>query len=546
MLFNSMTYLIFLPAVYLFYRLTPHRLQNIWLLLASYIFYAWWDVRFLFLIILSTVLNYCCGIMFREGDISFRQRIIFSIWIILAYFSTVLIQWNQLPAFQNISNIDVEWHALMGSMETWKIFLALVITVLFCNLLYSRMVLLDEKRKRKLFLFFGLLANLLILGFFKYYNFFIDNIAWLLSGLSINPSRFHLDIVLPIGVSFYSFKGISYVVDTYREQLKTEHSYSDFALFMAFFPSLLAGPIDRAYLFLKQICKKRKLNWEQSVRGIHLFLYGLFKKVVIADGVVRTVSSVFDSTGQASWLDVVVATLLFTIQIYCDFSGYTDMARGTAKLFGIDLMVNFRLPYFSKNPREFWNRWHISLSTWLRDYLYIPLGGNRHGSAKTYRNLMMTMALGGLWHGAAWNFILWGLYHGVLLCIHRAITSTKIIMITRWAFFSNVIKVTCFFAGTCYGWLLFRAESFEKITSLTSVLIFDVGNMNFGAMRPRAAVILGLPILLCIELIEYGLNGKKFYEWLPIPSWTAIYALMIFSLLLGMSNETTQFIYFNF
>ena len=287
MQFNSLTYIAFFLAVYLIYRITPRHLQNLVLLLASYIFYAWWDVRFLFLIILSTVLNYCCGIIFRTGSISLKQRIVFSTWIISAYFFTVMFQWNHLPIFQGIFTTNVDWGSLMGWKESGKIFLALCITVLFFNLLYPRMVLLDEKRKRGLFLFLGVSANLLILGFFKYYNFFIDNIEWMLSGLSLNPARFHLDIILPIGISFYTFKGISYVVDTYRGQVKQTHDYHDFALFMAFFPSLLAGPIDRASAFLQQICEKRKLSWDQSIRGLHLFLYGLFKKVVIADGVVQ-------------------------------------------------------------------------------------------------------------------------------------------------------------------------------------------------------------------------------------------------------------------
>jgi D-alanyl-lipoteichoic acid acyltransferase DltB (MBOAT superfamily) len=355
----------------------------------------------------------------------------------------------------------------------------------------------------------------------------------------------HLAIVLPVGVSFYSFKGISYVVDNYRGQLRAEHSYTDFALFMAFFPSILAGPIDRASAFLQQICEKRNLNWDQSIRGLHLFLYGLFKKVVIADGVVRTVSSVFDSTAQASWIDVVVATLLFTIQIYCDFSGYTDMARGTAKFFGIDLMVNFRLPYFSKNPREFWNRWHISLSTWLRDYLYIPLGGNRKGNVKTYRNLIITMVLGGLWHGAAWNFVFWGLYHGILLSVHRAVDSIRSAQ-ARKSMFTDLVKIALCFIAICYGWLFFRAPSLDKIVSLTSTLIFDFGNMDLGVAWPKMAAVLGLPIFFMLEFIERAGGEKAFYKALPVPIWTALYAVIIFCLAIGLTTESTQFIYMVF
>ena len=546
MQFNSLTYIAFFLAVYLTYRITPRYLQNMSLLIASYIFYAWWDVRFLFLIILSTVINYCCGIIIRTGAISLKQRIIFSAWIIAAYFFTVLFQWNHLPAFQSILTANIDWRALTGSGEIWKIFLTLCITVLFLNLLYPKIVVLDEKKKRGLFLFFGVSANLFILGFFKYYNFFIDNIEWVLSGLSMNPSRFNLDIILPIGVSFYTFKGISYVVDTCRGQLKTAHSYSDFALFMAFFPSILAGPIDRGSAFLQQICEKRKPSWDQSIRGLHLFIYGLFKKVVIADGVIRTVNSVFDSTGQASWIDVVVASVLFTIQIYCDFSGYTDMARGTAKFFGIDLMVNFKLPYFSKNPREFWSRWHISLSTWLRDYLYIPLGGNRNGNAQTYRNLIITMVLGGLWHGAAWNFVLWGLYHGIALSIHRAIGSIRSAARERKSVVNDLLKITLFFIVISYGWLLFRASSLDKIVNLTSTLIFDFGNINFGAAWLRLAAVLGLPIFFIIEIVEELGGGKPFYERMPVPVWTGIYASIIFCIAIGLTTESAQFIYMVF
>ena len=546
MQFNSLTYIIFFLTVYLAYRFVSHRLQNMLLLIASYIFYAWWDVRFLFLIVLSTVVNYCCGIIIQTGAISLKQRISFSIWIILTYFFTVLLQWNHLPAYQKIFTTHIDWIAFTDWEESWKIFLTLCITIVFFNLLYLKIVLLDEKRKKVLFLFLGVSANLLMLGGFKYYNFFIDNIEWFLSELSMNPARFHLDIILPIGISFYTFKGIGYVIDVYRGNIKTTYRYTDFALFIAFFPSLLAGPIDRGAAFLQQICEKRKLTWEQSLRGMHLFFYGLFKKVVIADGVIGTVNSVFDSTGQPSWIDVVVATVLFTIQIYCDFSGYTDMARGTAKLFGIDLMVNFNLPYFSKNPREFWSRWHISLSSWLRDYLYIPLGGNRQGTFKTNRNLIITMVLGGLWHGAAWNFVLWGLYHGLVLIIHRAIGAIRSASQVRKNMLSEGFKIICFFMAICYGWLLFRSPSLDKVMSLTSTLIIDFGNMHFGALRPAVAALLGLPVFLCIELIEYTSNSKSFYQKLPIPAWTALYALMIFGLILCIRNKSAQFIYFTF
>lgn len=546
MLFNSTTYFIFLPIVYFLYVILPSRMQNFLLLAASYVFYAWWDVRFLSLVIISTAINYCCGIAIGKGQINAKDRLISSTFVIFVCLLSIVIPWNNIFTIQNIGSSTLGGSVWVGSKDSWIIFIAICLATILCNLIYSKIVLFEENKKKLLFVTFGVAANLFILGFFKYYNFFTENIELLLKGLSFEPARFHLNIILPIGISFYTFKGISYVIDVYRGSVAPEKQHINFALFIGFFPALLAGPLDRAKDLLPQFSVTRKFNSSNILAGLHLFLYGLFKKVVIADGVVRTVNSVFGSSGQVSWIDVVVASILFTIQIYCDFSGYTDMARGTAKFFGIDLAINFNLPYFSKNPREFWTRWHISLSTWLRDYLYIPLGGNRNGKSRTYCNLMITMALGGLWHGAAWNFIFWGLYHGFLLCIHRAITSVKDFTQTRWSIITNAIKIVFFFAVTCYGWLLFRAESIAQITNFTSVLIFDFGNMDFGAMRPRAAVILGLPILLFIELIEYNAVNKKFYERLPIPAWTATYALMIFSLLLGMSNESAQFIYFNF
>ena len=543
---NSLTYILFFLTVYLIYRIVSNRFQNMLLLIASYIFYAWWDVRFLFLIVFSTSLNYCCGIIFREGIISTRQRIFFSVWIIFACLFTIVIQWHYLSNLHEISTFNINWLALVGTWETWLLLLVLSILVLIFNLIYRQIASLAEKRKRDLVVVLGVIANLLILGFFKYYNFFIDNLEWLLSGMNMNPSRFHLNIILPIGISFYTFKGISYVIDTYRGQIETKHSFSEFSLFMAFFPSILAGPIDRASSFLQQICGARNISWDQSIRGIHLFVYGLFKKVAIADGVVRSVASVFDSTGQPSWIDVVIATVLFTIQIYCDFSGYTDMARGTAKLFGIDLMVNFRLPYFSKNPREFWNRWHISLSTWLRDYLYIPLGGNRKGKIETYRNLVITMALGGLWHGAAWNFVLWGVYHGFALCVHRVFVSMRLAAREHKSVLYGIAKITACFIIVSYGWLLFRVSSLDKIISLTSTLIFDFGNFNLGIAWPRLAAVVSLPLLVIIEIVENYGGEKPFYQKMPVPIWTAVYAAIIFCIAIGMTTESSQFIYMVF
>jgi alginate O-acetyltransferase complex protein AlgI len=546
MLFNSITYLIFLPAVYLAYRFSPDRYRNVLLLIASYTFYAWWDIRFLFLIIVSTVVNYCCGLMIKNGKIGMKERANASAWLVLSCLLFIVSFWNHSRGLGAGLLKSFDWTGAMSWSGGWTIFFVVCALILLSHVLYPLFVKISEEKRRPLFLVAGVSANLLVLGFFKYFNFFIENIEWLLGGLGVDPGRFYLNIILPIGISFYTFKGIGYVMDVYRGEFEPEHHYRDFALFIAFFPALLAGPIDRAGGLLRQISAHRELTIEQTLRGLHLIFYGLFKKIVIADGVVRTVNSVYGSAGKLSWIDVVVATVLFTIQIYCDFSGYTDMARGTAKLFGFDLMANFNLPYFSQNPREFWSRWHISLSTWLRDYLYIPLGGNRRGRGKTYWNLLLTMALGGLWHGAAWNFVIWGLYHGLLLCVHRAVGAAKWAIGSQANLANGVIKTACFFCLTCYGWLIFRSPSLEKVITLSSILVGDFGNLDFGATRPRFGALLGLPILLCIEGIERATESKSFYKSLPTPVWTAIYASMIFAFVVGLSTEATQFIYFNF
>lgn len=540
--FNSLTYFFFLSIVFIIYWLLPHRRRNIWLLIASYIFYSWFDIRLLSLLIVSTIINYYSAIMIEDGQISVKTRLVSTSLII----SVCLLSFNNLILIQNSYSATFDWLNFTGSKNSWFILIAISIILVFLNIFYLFAASLEENKKKLLIVIFGIAVNLCILGFFKYYNFFIENIELVLKQLGLESANLYLNIVLPIGISFYTFKGISYIIDVYRGTIPSEKSYINLALFVSFFPALLAGPLDRAKDLLPQFLKRHKLKAEEIQIGLYLFLYGLFKKVVVADGVARTVNSVFGSSGQVSWIDVILASVLFTIQIYCDFSGYTDMARGTAKLFGIDLTLNFNLPYFSKNPQEYWKRWHMSLSNWLRDYLYIPLGGNRNSNIKIYRNLMITMALGGLWHGAAWSYILWGLYHGFLLCTHRAISNFKKEILIRSTILGNVLKIILFFIATCYGFLLFRAGSLENIIRFTNILIFDFGNMTIGALRPRAPVVLGLPFFVIIEFIEYGLKGKKIYEYLPIPAWTAICAMMIFSLFLGMSNESSQFIYFKF
>ncbi len=544
MLFNSINYFIFLFAVYLAYILLPHRKQNILLLIASYFFYSCWDIRFLFLIVLSTVVDFSCGRIIHNGVMRKKERTIASLWIISSSFFFVVVQWKYFDF--KTQNFTVALKVLLSWKLGWLIFLSICMLVVIANLLHSLLPRLDDNRRRSIFLAISVVANLVILGFFKYFNFFIENIETLIQTFNMNPLNFRLDVILPVGISFYTFQTMSYTIDIYRRKLKPADNFLDFALYVAYFPQLVAGPIERAVNLLPIISTRRNISINQILEGFHLIFYGLFKKVVIADGVARTVNQIYGSTGQTSWLEVIAGTILFAVQIYCDFSGYSDIARGTSKLFGINLMVNFKSPYFSQNPREFWSRWHISLSTWLSDYLYIPLGGNRKGTRKTCRNLILTMLLGGLWHGAAWNFVIWGFYHGTILYIHRIITSMNKFAEIPSNGFTVFFKIAFFFGLTLYGWLLFRAPSFAKIVTLSSSLILDFGNLNFSASLPRAAALFGLPFFLFIEFMEYLKRDEKFYVHLPVPIWTGIYASMLFCLAMGMSTESTQFIYFQF
>ena len=295
---------------------------------------------------------------------------------------------------------------------------------------------------------------------------------------------------------------------------------------------------------MPRILNKRKVNREQIYRGIFLIFWGLFKKIAIADGVAGSVNSIYNTTGMVSSLDIIFATILFAIQIYCDFSAYSDIARGTSKLLGIELMRNFNLPYFSTNPSEFWRRWHISLSSWLRDYLYIPLGGNKGSSIKTYRNLMITMLLGGLWHGAAWNYILWGAYQGAILSLHRYITHGKEVVQTSKLIF--ILKVIFFFSITCYGWLLFRATSFSQISEFTSILLFNWEDLTTNIKRPTLGAILALPLLVIFEFYEYNSKNIQFYQILNKPLVGGAIAIILLLIAMGLSNEPSQFIYFQF
>ncbi|NDJ17674.1 MBOAT family O-acyltransferase [Myxacorys almedinensis] len=550
MSFNSIEFAVLLVATYLLYRVLSLRGQNTLLLVASYAFYAWWDIRFLYLIVFSTVIDFACGAMIGSGWVSKPNRRLMSAVLLLAAIAFNTVQWQAVQLSLSPLAMAINWAALLpATWAGWWVLGATVLLVAIAPLFYSYSVALEASRRRTLFLVLSIVKNLLILGVFKYANFFAGSVADGFRWLGLDADRITLNLILPLGISFYTFKAISYIVDVYRGRMQASHHFWDFALFWAYFPPLLAGPIERATHLLPQLTHRRHLSFQQTSEGIFLILFGLFKKVAIADGVASSVNAVYGTTGAISWLDIVAATVLYALQIYADFSGYSDIGRGVSKLFGIELMLNFNLPYFSKTPSEFWGRWHISLSSWLRDYLYIPLGGSRQGVFKTYRNLMLTMLLGGLWHGAAWNFILWGGYQGALLCGYRAVSkidppSNEAVSIRN--LLGSAPAIALFFGLTCYGWLLFRATSLEQVITFTRLLIVDFGNLSLSMPKPPLSALLGIPVWVAYECLEYLTHSLKLKLWFPTPLRAALYATLILILIMGESNAPAQFIYSQF
>jgi D-alanyl-lipoteichoic acid acyltransferase DltB (MBOAT superfamily) len=478
MLFNSLTFFIFLAITWALYMLLQrdYRWQNALILAASLIFYGWWDWRFLSLILFTTTLNYVLG---------------------LAIAAT--------PA-------DTP----------------------------------EGQQKRRRYLHLSLAASLGLLGFFKYFNFFIDSIISLLNGLGLQVNPLSLEILLPVGISFFTFQTLSYTIDIYRQTLQPTRDFIRFAAFVAFFPQLVAGPIERAANLLPQFGGPRRITPEGFNSGLYLLLWGLFKKIVIADRMALLANEIFNNYTRHSGLDIGIGVLAFGIQIYCDFSAYSDIARGVARFFGFELMVNFRLPYFALNPSDFWNRWHISLSSWLRDYLYIPLGGNRGAAWMTYRNLFLTMLLGGLWHGAAWNFVIWGAYHGLILIAYRRLERrpvheapwggqhSPLVVILKWALMFTLVMI---------GWLFFRATSLEQIVSMMSsfsLLASSLSESFFLQMLPM------LLVLALVDGYQYVRGDLLAIPKLPTVLLALVYSLLIVGMIVFAVRETTEFIYFQF
>jgi alginate O-acetyltransferase complex protein AlgI len=395
---------------------------------------------------------------------------------------------------------------------------------------------------RRTLLIGSISTNLALLGFFKYVNFFLDSSQRLLGCFEVTLSRPTLDIILPLGISFYTFETISYIVDVYRGRTRAVRDPLDYAVFIMFFPHLVAGPIVRPRDFLPQLRRPKQLDWDRVHLGVRMFLVGLFKKCVIADHLgMLVVDPVFKDSASFSSSAIWLGVFAYAIQIYGDFSGYSDMGIGLAHTLGFKLPQNFNYPYLSANIAEFWRRWHISLSSWLRDYLFIPLGGSRLGTWKTYRNLLLVMLLGGLWHGANWTFVIWGLYHGLLLALHRAVPWPR-------AFGSAALRPLCMvttFVAVCVGWVFFRAPDMDMATTILTRMAWPTE----GTALERGPALLVIVCLLATLLGHWlgtRVNTIRFERRLPAPVMGAALAGLLALAMVLFPEGSRAFIYFQF
>ncbi len=478
MLFNSVSFAIFLPIVFILYWVLNGRglkLQNLLLLVASYYFYACWDYRFLFLLIFSTLLDYSTGLKMFDAK-NARQK-------------------------------------------TFWFWLSVVI-------------------------------NLGFLGVFKYYNFFITSFAEALASLGMQIHVSTLSVILPVGISFYTFHGLSYVIDIYQDRIKPERHFIDYAVFVSFFPLLVAGPIERATHLLPQIKQARQFNYNKAVDGLRQILWGLFKKIVIADFCAVYANMIFNDHETYSGSTLVLGALFFTFQIYCDFSGYSDIALGTARLFGIELLRNFAFPYFSRDIAEFWRRWHISLSSWFRDYLYIPLGGSKGGTWMKIRNTMAIFLVSGFWHGANWTFIAWGALNALffipLLLMKTNRNNLEIVAQNSvLPSIKETLQMLATFGLTTFAWVFFRAENLTQAFSYIKG-IFSPSLFSMPSLLPPSLLAL-IAIFVFIEWIgrrEQFAIASIGLKWPVAFRWGFYYAI-IFAIIQFSGNEQA-FIYFQF
>ena len=481
MLFNSFTFMIFLPVVFLLYWFVfkPLKWQNLLILVASYVFYGWWDWRFLILIVITSLSSYVSGLLIEryEG----RRR------------------WQRAVSAANI------------------------------------------------------VLNLSILAAFKYFNFFADSLgaALALMGITVDWPTMH--IILPVGISFYTFQALSYSIDVYAHRIKPTRDIIAFFSFISFFPQLVAGPIERATNLLPQMLGKRTFDYSMAVDGLRQMLWGFFKKLIIADTCAEVVNQTWDGLSYATGMSLFVSSLLFTFQIYADFSGYSDIAIGCAELFGFKLTTNFKVPYFSRNVREFWRRWHITLMNWFTQYVYFPLGGSRRSRARTILNTLIVFALSGLWHGADWTFVLWGLYHALLFIPlilwggqrYKDTVAHGRCLPTLREFASMLVT----FLLVNFGWVLFRAPDFAGFCDFTSRLLSPSLLSVQGLTMKMATTLMWCVGLVAVEWLQrerqhvLQIDGYRIFSLQA--TRLALYALLVF-LIFYFAGQVQTFIYFQF
>ena len=503
MLFNSINFLIFFPVAVLSYYIVTYKIRYIWLLAVSYLFYYCFNPSYVVLLAASTAITYVGGLLLSKS----------------------------------IGKESGEEQGTVSKKTIWA----------------------------KVIVAFSFLTHLGMLFFFKYFDFVLGNLFAVINAVNPDISKPGFNLLLPAGISFYTFKALSYIMDVYRGDMKAERNPLKYGLYLSFFPQLAAGPIERAFKFLKQLEEKHRFNFNQVRDGVLLMLWGFFQKLVIADRVAILVNQTFDYYDQYSGLQIMVAVLFYAVQIYCDFSGYSNIAIGASQVLGFNLMTNFETPYLSKSVSEFWRRWHISLSSWFRDYLYIPLGGNRLGKKKKYRNIMIVFVASGLWHGASWHYVIWGGLNGIYQII-----GAELMPVRKWlckkadvhtdVFSHKLLKTIITFLLICLSWVFFRARDtksavlilIKMFENINIGMIFDgsLYKMNLNAVEFWIAVG-AIVVLLAVSVFKYkGVRIRaKLAEqgiWFRFLAYLGIiFAILIFGIY-GPGFNASEFIYFKY
>jgi len=479
LLFNSIKFGIFLPIVFFAYWIVPKKFRWLVILISSYYFYMSWDVKYVTLILFTTIISYICAIILKRTD---------------------------------------------------------------------------KKSIKKCSIAITIIACLGVLVAFKYFNFFADSFSDLMQSFGWNITPLTLNIVLPVGISFYTFQNLSYVIDVYRKDVEAETHFGKYAAFISFFPQLVAGPIERSKNLLPQITNPKDFDYNSATYGMKLMAWGFFKKIVVADTMAIYVDKIYNNPQKYTGLALILATLFFAFQIYCDFSGYSDIAIGVAKLFNINLMTNFASPYFSLSIKEFWSRWHISLSTWFKDYIYIPLGGNRCKKPRYIFNLITTFTISGLWHGANWTYVVWGLIHGCGQAIESLFIKKKKYKKSK---LSKILSIIFVFIFCTIGWVFFRAESFEDaiyiltngFVGITKPINYIItASINLGLIPwDYADIIIALLVLSIFDFFNKKCDVINKISCLKlVPRWSIYITFILLILALLPENTGGEFIYFQF